>query len=93
MTLEAIKTEVEQALKAHLAPSIIRGVLVFPELDSDGDPILRIQVIVDRNGPELDADKLFFATGVARAALDRIGEARFPLLSFPSSDEIPEVAA
>ena len=93
MASDSIKTAIEEALKAHFSPSIIKDVLVFQEKDSDGDPILRIQVIVDRSGPELDADKLFFATGVARAALESINEARFPLLSFPSSDEFPGVAA
>lgn len=93
MTLDTIKSEVEKVLRAHLAPSVIREVLVLSEADSDGEAILRIQVVIDRNGPELNAEKLFFATGVVRSALERVDEKRFPLLSFPSSDEIPGVAA
>lgn len=93
MSVKKIKDVVGTALRLHLAPSIISDIAVFQETDSDGDPILRIQVVVDRNGAELDADKLFLATGVARAALEKIAETRFPLLSFPASDEMPGVAA
>jgi hypothetical protein len=93
MSLDQVKDALQQALQSHLAPSIIKDVMVFPETDSDGEPILRIQVVVDRAGPQLNADKVFFATGVARSALAQVKETRFPLLSFPSSDEVPGVAA
>jgi hypothetical protein len=93
MALEHIKSTVALALKEHIAPSILKDVLVYQETDSDDEPILRFQAIIDNRGPALNADKVFFATGVVRRALAEIGETRFPLLTFPSSDEIPEVAA
>jgi hypothetical protein len=93
MPPEDIKMAVAQALQQHIAPSILKDLLVYQEMDSDGEPILRFQAIIDNDGPALDADKVFFATGVVRRALAEISETRFPLLTFPSSDEIPEVAA
>lgn len=93
MTTEEIKTLIAEVLTEHISPSILRGIRVYQESDSDGEPILRFQVIVDRSGPDLTADKVFFATGVVRDALGAVGETRFPLLTFPSSDEIPGMAA
>ena len=93
MKLDEVRDAVTQVLQAHLAPSILTKVLVFQETDSDGEPILRLQAVIDHAGPELGADKIFFATGVVRNALADRGETRFPLLTFPSSDEMPEVAA
>jgi hypothetical protein len=93
MSLEAIKEVVETALRGHVAPSVLKEVRVSQETDFDGDPILSLQVVIDSNGPDLKAEKVFFATGVVRAALATIGDDRFPLLSFPSSDEVAEVAA
>ena len=91
--LEEVKAVLRVALQKHLAPAVVKDVMVFPESDSDGEPILRVQVVVDPSGPKLNADKVFFAIGVARSALAAINETRFPLLSFPSSDEVPGVAA
>jgi hypothetical protein len=93
MTLEEIKNLVAETLRVHLSPAIVSDVRVYQEADSDGEPILRIQVIVDRNGPELTPDQVFFSIGVVREALGAVNESRFPLLTFPSSDELPGVAA
>jgi hypothetical protein len=93
MTLEEIKNLVATTLRAHFSPAIVSDIRVFQEADSDGEPILRFQVIVDRSGPDLTADQVFFSTGVVRQALRAVNESRFPLLTFPSSDEVPGVAA
>jgi hypothetical protein len=91
--LDTIRDLVLKALRTHLEPAIISDVRVFQEADSDGDPILRLQVVVDSSGPKLSSDKVFFATGVVRNALATIGDSRFPLLSFPTSKEISGEAA
>lgn len=93
MESQAIKDVVAEALRGHIAPSILKDLLIYEETDFDGEPILRFQAIVDHNGPAMSADKIFFATGVVRDALVARKEARFPLLTFPSSNEIPGVAA
>jgi hypothetical protein len=93
MPVKDIKSTVMLALAAHLAPSVLTDLRVYEETDADGEPILRFQAVVDSTGPGLTADTVFFATGVVRKALAEIDETRFPLLSFPSSDEIPGVAA
>jgi hypothetical protein len=93
MTLDKIKNVVVKALRPHVHPSILKDVRVFQETDADNEPILRFQVIIDDGGPDLSADRVFFATGIVRNALEAVNESRFPLLTFPSSDEIPGVAA
>jgi hypothetical protein len=93
MTLDQIKKIVEDALGKHIAPARLTAVLVYEEEDADGDPILRIRAFVDSSGPGVGADRVFTATGVLRGALERAGETRFPLLTYPTSDELPEVAA
>lgn len=93
MTLEEFENLVAETLRSHLSPAIVSDVRAYQEVDSDGEPILRFQVVVDRDGPDLTADQVFFSTGVVRHALGAVGESRFPLLTFPSSDELPGVAA
>lgn len=93
MTLEMIGDVVSNALRAHLAPASVKILLVYEEVDAEGDPILRLRVVMDSDGPAVAAEKVFTATGVVRGALEEIGETRFPLLSYPTSDELPGVAA
>lgn len=84
---------VYKALKEHLFPCRIARILKADEFDSDGDPILRMRVVIDQSGPEPDANKLFTATGLVREVLAMQKDNRFPLLTYPSSEEFPEVAA
>jgi len=93
MDTDGIASTVRRALSEHVAPSIIKDLLVFQETDADGENILRFQVVIDKSGPDLTADKVFRATGIVRGALVALNDTRFPLLTFPSSDEIPEAAA
>lgn len=93
MMLEKIKTVLSAKLSEHIAPAQLKELRIFEESDADGDPILRVQVILDKSGPKIAADKILFATGIARAALSELKDSRFPLLTFPGSDELPEVAA
>ena len=93
MTIDEIKVVAMKALTDHLAPSIVANLLAFEEFDADGDPILRFRVVIDSRSPDLLADQVLYATGVVRRALASVNEQRFPLLSFPSSDEMSGVAA
>ena len=83
----------EGILHAHLAPARVLGIDVAEEVDADGDQVLRVKVILDSKGPKVDDGKIFSATGVVRSFLARLPDNRFPLLSFPSSDETSGVAA
>lgn len=93
MTSEDIKKVILETLMAHVTPALLTDAIVLQEVDADGEPILRIRAVVNSAGPELTSDKIFSATGRLRDALEAVGETRFPLLSFPSSSEIPGVAA
>lgn len=81
------------ALKEHLSPSRIVRILTADEFDSDGDPVLRLRVVVDYSGPAVEPKKLFSATGVVREVMANQNDNRFPLLTYPSSEEVPEAAA
>ena len=93
MDLLTIKEVVARALREHIAPSMLSTLLIYEETDSDEEPVLRFQAVIDDAGPALSADKIFFATGIVRDALIARDETRFPLLTFPSSSEITGVAA
>lgn len=94
MLSDAVKNHILNALKAHMQPSTVTDVRIAEQLDADGEPILRIQAVIDRDGPDLAADKVFTATAVVRKVLEDTKDTRFPLLTFPSSDEVrPEAAA
>jgi hypothetical protein len=93
MAKDQIKAVALKALTDHLSPSIVTDLLVYEEFDADGDPILRFRVVINSDGPDLLSDKVLYATGVVRRALQAINESRFPIMSFPSSDEMSGVAA
>ncbi len=82
-----------RALKEHLSPCRIVRILTADEFDSDGDPVLRLRVVVDHSGPAVEPKKLFSATGVVRDVMANQNDNRFPLLTYPSSEEVPEAAA
>ena len=94
MNLDELKSVILETLSEHVAPSRLKDAIVLPEVDADGEPVLRVRAVVDTSGPYLSSDQVFSATGKLRDALEAKGELRFPLISFPSSNEdIPGVAA
>lgn len=91
--MKTTKMLVFDVLADHLAPSEVQALVINDEVDADGDPVLRIQVVIKHDGPAPAPEKLFSATGVVLRVLESMQDHRFPLLTFPSSNELPGVAA
>lgn len=93
MTASRITEQVRTALASHLAPAHIVSVILHEELDSDGDPILRVLAVYDPERPAPSAEEMLSATGVVRSLLAAHEDRRFPLVSFISRDDLQEAAA
>lgn len=91
--MKTVEDSILETLSEHLAPSIVKRVVINRETDADGDPVLRIRVVIDKDGASPEPAKLFSATRVVLTVLNAIPDSPFPLLTFPSSDEMPGVAA
>lgn len=81
------------ALREYLLPCRVDSVLSADEFDSDGDPVLRLRVVIDETGPAPTDKQLFSATGLVRTVMADQKDDRFPLLTFPTREEMAEVAA
>ena len=81
------------ALTRHMEPCRVVRVLFADEFDHDGDPILRLRVVVDETGPDIDPIKVFTATGLVRQVMEQQNDLRFPLLTYPTDKEMSELAA
>jgi hypothetical protein len=82
--LASIKRIVRQTLRRDFVHIRILDVEVHEDVDSDGEEVLRINVIFEGTPKDLDAKKLSGAVRHLRPKLDKIHESVFPLLSFIS---------
>lgn len=85
--LNRIAKVVRETLAADFNNVTITDVFVEEEVDADGDPLLRVEVIFEGTPKDLDAKKLSGAVRHIRPKLAEIGESAFPLLSFISKGE------
>lgn len=81
------------ALTNHMLPCRVVRILSADEFDHDGDPILRLRVVVDETGPVPGDMQLFSATGIVREVMAEYKDDRFPLMTFPTREEMAELAA
>jgi hypothetical protein len=82
--LESIRRIVTDTLSSRFDRIRIVDVRIREDVDSDGDELLRIDVIFDGAPKDLDARKLSGAVRHLRPKLDAIHESAFPLLTFIS---------
>jgi hypothetical protein len=82
--LASIKRIVTQTLRRDFDHIRILDVEIQEDVDSDGEDVLRINVIFEGTPKDLDAKKLSGAVRHLRPKLDKIHESAFPLLSFIS---------
>lgn len=93
MTIDEIRTELTDALRAHLKPIPLVDLEVTFDLDHDGDPILRIRAVYDETGGTPRGDRLLDSVGLLRDRLRALNDDRFPILTFISSDDRQAEAA
>lgn len=58
------------------------SVHVADDVDSDGDPVLRVSIVLNEDEDDLDPKKMLGLVRHLRSRLARHGEERFPLVSF-----------
>ncbi|HET7413546.1 MAG TPA: hypothetical protein VFJ18_12890 [Pararhizobium sp.] len=78
---------VSDTLRADFDKARILDVRVFSDEDSDGDDVLRIEVVFEGAQKDVDARKLSGAIRHVRPKLSHIGEEAFPLFSFISKGD------
>ena len=78
---------VHDTLVADFETGRILDVSVHNDVDSDGDEILRIEVLFEGQPKDIDARKVAGAVRQLRPKLSEISEA-FPLLSFISRSDL-----
>lgn len=74
----------------------IDSISVSPDLDSDGDPILRVTVVLTSDVSQLESSKLAGLTRHVRAKIVNRKDAAFPIFRFMTksdSDRLKRAAA
>lgn len=84
---------IRDVVEHQLAPARIVSVSVSEDDDFDGDPILRIDVVFEIEGDQLDPQKVMGLARHLREPLERLEEDRFPVFSFFKPDEVDGAAA
>ena len=84
-----VTAEVRKAIESTIEDRFPGGEIVSArlreDLDHDGDPILRVDLIVRGRGKILDPKRTVGLTGDLRSSLAKIGVSSFPVVSFVSS--------
>lgn len=88
-TLEAIHTVVAE----ELGNVRILAVNVQEDLDHDGDPVLRVEVVCEAIEGRLNAKKVVGLARHLREPLAMLKETRFPVFTFKTGDEYHGQAA
>jgi len=84
----SISDRVKAALKRRFSGVDIVAVHVAPDVDQDGDRILRIEIVFDDHRGLLDAGKTSTAVRYLRPVIEQAGESGFPVISFVAKSEI-----
>ena len=86
-SVEDTARSIEVVVRAQFDAVIIKSVSVREAVDHDGDPILRVQVVVDLGGRKLDSLRLKGLVRHVRSALILQDENRFPVFTFMTQSE------
>ena len=91
-----IETIVRSVLESRFGDVDIDSVIVEPDVDEDGEDILRVKVVLGGRFKQLDPEKSSSIIRHLRPKIAEIGEYAFPIISFISKSELgnskPEAA-
>lgn len=90
---DEIRDAIGTVVREELHPAQIVSVKVDGDLDHDGDEILRITVIFDSDGGQLNTSKVLGLPRHLRKPLAALDEKRFPILTFLTPEELDGAAA
>jgi len=84
---------IKTMVKEQLAPTPISAVTVSEAEDFDGDPILRVQVVLGRKNSVLDPNKVLELGRLAWIKLSEAKTARFPIFNYVTAADSPDAPA
>ena len=90
---ESIKEAIESVVKTRFEEGQIVSVSVQPDVDADGEDILRVRIVFNANRPTLDAELASSLIRHLRLKIEEIGETAFPIMSFVSKADIGKTTA
>ncbi len=94
MDIATLRAALMDDLARHLAPVPLVDLEVTPDLDHDGDPILRLRAVYDdREGGQVTGRQYLDAIGLVQDRLRASGEPRFGHLTFVAQSDAHEDAA
>lgn len=89
---ESLEKIISAVVRAQLPDAEIEGIQVERDEDSDGDPILRVKVIVTSDMSALDPGKMAGLIRHLRPRLLEAKESSFPIFRFVSKPENDRLA-
>jgi len=85
MRSDARQRIIRAAIDEQLSADAVQSVQIEESLDSDGEPILKITIVLTKRAPSLAGKKM---VGVARAIRTKIKDDRlFPIIDFISESD------
>ena len=79
---KALTELADTVIRRQFSDAVIHAVTVRPGLDHDGDPILRVTVVVQDGVEQLDPKKVVETSGVLWSALGEAGIESFPIVRY-----------
>lgn len=73
---------VETVVRRQFSDAVIHAVAVKPDVDHDGDAILRVTVVVEDGIERLDPEKVLDTSGNLWSELGEAGIESFPIVSY-----------
>jgi hypothetical protein len=83
--IEKIRKAVSETLSRDFSQVRVLDIRINEDVDSDGEEMLRIDVIFDGSPKDVDARKLSGFVRSLRPRLDQLRESALPLMSFISA--------
>ena len=88
-----LKNTIKRVVEQELAPAKLVSVELSEDVDHDGDPILRVDIVFEIEGDRLEPSKVRGLARHLREPLEALHEERFPVLSFKTKAEHSAEAA
>ena len=79
---KALTELVEAVVRRQLSDAVVDTVAVKPDVDHDGDAILRVTVVVKDGIEKLDPEKVLDTSGSIWSELGEAGIESFPIVSY-----------
>jgi hypothetical protein len=90
--ISGLEEEIAKIVRTKFTGAEFEAVYVAPDLDADGDPILRIKIVLS-TAKAFDAAKAKGLTRDIFPALKNEAKGRFPILSFLSKSDYARMSA